>query len=152
MNSMIWGDARWIVIRGQLRGHNDTPFGRPTPAGLSAAREVGRPLGVFGGLGYYRLLIFFCIIVPLIMEFTSDKSWRKKGAFHSACRALPLYALKVGTPETASWLYRGWPPTRWAACSRLTTPWLPHAIRPCKSGRQSWGGPVVGDATVLREE
>jgi hypothetical protein len=24
------GDAKWIVIRGQLRGHNDTPFGRPT--------------------------------------------------------------------------------------------------------------------------
>jgi hypothetical protein len=28
------GDAKWIVIRGQLRGHNDTPF-------------------VFGGLSYY---------------------------------------------------------------------------------------------------
>jgi hypothetical protein len=26
------GDAKWIVIRGQLRGHNDTPFGRPTPS------------------------------------------------------------------------------------------------------------------------
>jgi hypothetical protein len=24
------GEAKWIVIRGQLRGHNDTPFGRPT--------------------------------------------------------------------------------------------------------------------------
>jgi hypothetical protein len=24
------GDADWIVIRGQLRGHNDTPCGRPT--------------------------------------------------------------------------------------------------------------------------
>jgi hypothetical protein len=22
-------DAKWIVIRGHLRGHNDTPFGRP---------------------------------------------------------------------------------------------------------------------------
>jgi hypothetical protein len=31
------GDARWIVIRGQVRGHNDTPVGRKTPAGLSAA-------------------------------------------------------------------------------------------------------------------
>jgi hypothetical protein len=30
------GDAKWIVIRGQLRGHNDTPFGQPPP-GLSAA-------------------------------------------------------------------------------------------------------------------
>jgi hypothetical protein len=25
------GDAKWIVIRGQLWGHNDTPFGWPTP-------------------------------------------------------------------------------------------------------------------------
>jgi hypothetical protein len=24
------GDAKWIVIRGQLRSHNDMPFGRPT--------------------------------------------------------------------------------------------------------------------------
>jgi hypothetical protein len=24
------GDAKWIVIRGPLRGHNDTPFGRST--------------------------------------------------------------------------------------------------------------------------
>jgi hypothetical protein len=24
-------DAEWIVIRRQLRGHNDTPFGRPAP-------------------------------------------------------------------------------------------------------------------------
>jgi hypothetical protein len=25
------GDAKWVVIRGQLRGHNDMPFGRPIP-------------------------------------------------------------------------------------------------------------------------
>jgi hypothetical protein len=25
------GDAKWIVIRGPSRGHNDTPFGWPTP-------------------------------------------------------------------------------------------------------------------------
>jgi hypothetical protein len=36
------GDA-WIVIKGQLRRHNDTPFGRPTPG-----RHLGRP-GVGGG-------------------------------------------------------------------------------------------------------
>jgi hypothetical protein len=34
-------DAEWIVIRRQLRGHNDTPFGRPAP---------GRPSGRPGGL------------------------------------------------------------------------------------------------------
>jgi hypothetical protein len=32
------GDAKRIVIREQLRGHNDTPFGQPSPARLSAAR------------------------------------------------------------------------------------------------------------------
>jgi hypothetical protein len=31
------GDAKWIVISGPSRNHNDMPFGRPTPAGLSAA-------------------------------------------------------------------------------------------------------------------
>jgi hypothetical protein len=24
------GDAKWIVITGQLKGHKDTPLGRPT--------------------------------------------------------------------------------------------------------------------------
>jgi hypothetical protein len=42
------GDAKWIVIRGQLRGHNDAPLGRPTP---------GRPIlatqGVIGVPSYY---------------------------------------------------------------------------------------------------
>jgi hypothetical protein len=33
-------DAEWIVIRTQLRGHNDTPFGRPAPAGPPAARGL----------------------------------------------------------------------------------------------------------------
>jgi hypothetical protein len=33
------GDAKWIVFRGQLRGHNGTPFGRPTPG-----RPIGRPV------------------------------------------------------------------------------------------------------------
>jgi hypothetical protein len=33
------GDAKWIVIREQLRDHNDMPFGRP-PAGLSAALKA----------------------------------------------------------------------------------------------------------------
>jgi hypothetical protein len=33
------GDAKWIVIRGQLRGHNDTPFGRPTFFGHQLPKE-----------------------------------------------------------------------------------------------------------------
>jgi hypothetical protein len=44
------GGAIWIVIRGQLRGHKDTPFERPTS---------GRTLGVFGGLSYYELVMLF---------------------------------------------------------------------------------------------
>jgi hypothetical protein len=36
------GDAKWIVTRGQFRGHNDTPFGRPI-----GNPGVGRPTGVF---------------------------------------------------------------------------------------------------------
>jgi hypothetical protein len=53
-------DAKGIVIRGQVRGHNDTPFGR---------RGVGHPQGVFGVFSYYQLVILFFNIVPLIMEF-----------------------------------------------------------------------------------
>ena len=47
------GDAKWIVIRGQLRGHNDTSFGRPTPGRPIGRPVVGRSQGVFGGLSYY---------------------------------------------------------------------------------------------------
>jgi hypothetical protein len=37
VHSMI-RDAEWRVIKMQLRGHNDTRFGRPTPG-----RHIGRP-------------------------------------------------------------------------------------------------------------
>jgi hypothetical protein len=40
-------EAEWLVIRGLLRGHNDTPFGRPTPGQPIGRPGVGRPLGVF---------------------------------------------------------------------------------------------------------
>ena len=42
------GDTEWIVIRGQLGGHNDTPFGRPTPGRPISRPGVGRPQGVLG--------------------------------------------------------------------------------------------------------
>jgi hypothetical protein len=51
VNSMIRGDAKWTVIRGQLRGHNNMPQ------------------GIFGGFSYYYLVMIFYNIVPLIMEF-----------------------------------------------------------------------------------
>jgi hypothetical protein len=62
------GDAERIVIRGQLSGHNDTPFGRPTPSRPIGHLGIGHPQGIFGGLSYYLLVIFFFNIVPLIME------------------------------------------------------------------------------------
>jgi hypothetical protein len=65
------GEAIWIVIRGQLRGHNHTPFGRPTPGQPPALWAANpRPQGVFSDLSYYQLVILFFNIVPLIMEFT----------------------------------------------------------------------------------
>jgi hypothetical protein len=47
------GDAKWVVIWGRLRGHGDTPFGRPIPGRPIGRPGVGRPKGVFGGLSYY---------------------------------------------------------------------------------------------------
>jgi hypothetical protein len=47
------GDAKCIVIRGQLRGHNDTPFGRPTPCRLISRPVDGCRQGVFGVFSYY---------------------------------------------------------------------------------------------------
>jgi hypothetical protein len=43
-------DAKWIVIRGQLRGHNDTPFGRPSPGRPIGHPGAGHPQGVFQSL------------------------------------------------------------------------------------------------------
>jgi hypothetical protein len=40
------GDAKWIVIRGQLRGHNDTP---------TRGQPIGR-LGVLGRILWFRIL------------------------------------------------------------------------------------------------
>jgi hypothetical protein len=53
------GDAEWMVIKGQLRGHNDTPFGRPTPGRPVGRPGVGHPKGVLGGFRYYELEIIF---------------------------------------------------------------------------------------------
>jgi hypothetical protein len=47
------GDDKWMVIRGQLRGYNDTPFGRPTPGRPFGCPVVGRSQGVFGGSSNY---------------------------------------------------------------------------------------------------
>jgi hypothetical protein len=45
--------AEWIVIRGPLRGENDTRFGKQTPSRLIGCPWVGHPMGVFGVFRYY---------------------------------------------------------------------------------------------------
>jgi hypothetical protein len=42
------GDAKSIVIRRPLRGHNDTPFGRATSGQPIGRPGVGHSQGVFG--------------------------------------------------------------------------------------------------------
>ena len=42
------GDAKWIVIRQQLRGHNYMPCGRPAPGRPVGRPGSGRPQGVSG--------------------------------------------------------------------------------------------------------
>jgi hypothetical protein len=46
-------DGEGMVIRGLLRGHEDTPCGRPTPGRPRGHLGVGRPQGVFGVFSYY---------------------------------------------------------------------------------------------------
>jgi hypothetical protein len=50
-------DAEWIVIRGSLVGHKDTPCGRLTPASLSAA----------WGLATLRAYFFFFNLLLLVL-------------------------------------------------------------------------------------
>jgi hypothetical protein len=47
------GDAKWLVIGGQLRGHNDMPIGRQTLGRPIGCPVVGRPQDVFGGVSYH---------------------------------------------------------------------------------------------------
>jgi hypothetical protein len=47
------GDAKWRLIKRQLRGHNDTPFGRPTPGW-----PIGRP-----GLAALRAYLVFLVSI-----------------------------------------------------------------------------------------
>ena len=75
------GDAKRIVIRGQLKGH----FRWPTPGRPIGRLVVGFPQGVFGGLSYYWLIICFFNIVPLIMEFTSEVTKHNKNVTKKEC-------------------------------------------------------------------
>jgi hypothetical protein len=65
-------DAEWIVIRKPLWGHNNTPFGRPSPGRPIGRPGVGHPQGVFCIFGYYQLDMLFlnmvCLIVALAIS------------------------------------------------------------------------------------
>jgi hypothetical protein len=52
-NILDQGGAKWIVNRGLLRGHNDTPCRRPTPDRPAAAR----------GLAALREYLLFSVII-----------------------------------------------------------------------------------------
>jgi hypothetical protein len=48
-------------------GHNDTPFGRPTPGQPIGHLGVGHPQSVFGVFSYYQLVMLFLNMVCLTM-------------------------------------------------------------------------------------
>jgi hypothetical protein len=82
-------DAEWIVIRTQLWGHNDTPFGRPAarqpsgqppvgpPAGPPAARGLAALRAYFVCFSYHQLVMLFIIMICLTVGLAS----RFKGVF-----------------------------------------------------------------------
>jgi hypothetical protein len=70
-------DAQWIVIRWQLRGPNDTPFGQPTttrPIGRPGAGDLQGVLGVFSNI--VILFAFFMASTPSASSRPSP-SWRR---------------------------------------------------------------------------
>jgi hypothetical protein len=119
------GDAKWIVIRGQLWDLNDTPFGRPT-----LFRPIGRPgvgcsQGVFGVFSYYSLVIIFFSIVPLIMDFTYSchPGPYGKGCPRGKKTAAGRPPCGRATLQTAVRPFGGWPARRaykgWAWRARM---------------------------------
>jgi hypothetical protein len=60
-------DAEWIEIRKPLGGHNDTPFGQPTPGQPIGRPRVGPSQGIFGVFSYYHLVMLFLNMVCLIV-------------------------------------------------------------------------------------
>jgi hypothetical protein len=47
------GDAKWIVIRRSLWGHNDMPCRWPAPGRPIGRLGSGHPQGIMGGFSYY---------------------------------------------------------------------------------------------------
>jgi len=113
------GDAKWIVVRRQLRGHNNTPFGRPT---------TGRPIGCpgVGRIWSFRLLLISNNIFEHcppdhgsnLTEGTRTgwaeiPSFREKGNTNYKLIVGLLYveALRMALPNMMKKPGRRWPPT-----------------------------------------
>jgi hypothetical protein len=62
-------DAKWIVIRGSLRGHDDMSCGRPTPGRPIGCLWVGR---LAGRIWCFQLILISNIVFN--MEFTRRTS------------------------------------------------------------------------------
>jgi hypothetical protein len=49
---------------GAVKGHNHTPFGRPTPGRPIGRPGVDRPKSVIGVFSYYELVVLFLNVFP----------------------------------------------------------------------------------------
>jgi hypothetical protein len=58
--------------------------------------------------------------------------------YHMGCHTRPLYALWWATPETASWLFQGWPACRAGSLRLSSALWTPYVVRLLKTN------PTVG--------
>jgi len=145
------GDAKWIVIREQSRGHNDTPFGRPTPGRPFGRPGIGLPASSWEPVSSCRIWWFkllwisniFINIVPFIMKFThitldsqtNDLGWQDLKQLLIYCllgvNSL-LRPVSRPPPKLPYGCFWGCPSTGWVACGRLLPPWIPHALQACK--------------------
>jgi hypothetical protein len=93
-------DAKGIVIRRSLWGHNDTLCGRPAPGRPISRPKSGHLQGIMGGFSYYQLVIIIFNIVPLIMEFTihiSTWSYTENRVYTKSSASPPVYTLQAAT-------------------------------------------------------
>jgi hypothetical protein len=65
--------------RGPLRGHNNTPFGRPTPGRPVGRLGVGHPQGVFGSFDFYQLVMLILNMVCLTVTLAFIYGWEVEG-------------------------------------------------------------------------
>jgi hypothetical protein len=79
------GDAKWIVIRGPSRGHNDTPFGRPTPFRPISCLGLEIFLGSYG-LRRHSTKTFLCDVNWVLTKPENGVGhWRTNGGQGVRC-------------------------------------------------------------------